>query len=147
MLEDACAGRKHDDVQRAHANMLYVFEKWSVYEKMKAFDQANDQIPEFKVFRSYMRMVMEMMVFITAVRTGNWELHLKAIEVFTKYLFAHDRLNYERMITLYLAEMKSLQSSDTEIYDEFLKGKWIVNKNEQVSFCALGADHAKCIIF
>ena len=35
-----------------------------------------------------------------------------------------------------------LQVSDPDIYQEFLEGTWIVNKNPNVSFCALGADHA-----
>ncbi|KAK3733482.1 hypothetical protein QZH41_007067 [Actinostola sp. cb2023] len=52
------------------------------------------------------------------------------------------RYNYARMIPLYLAEMASLSESDPEIYEEFQQGNWIVNKNAQVAFCAVGADHA-----
>ena len=83
----------------------------------------------FKVVRQYMRMVMEMMTFIRAVRTGDWALHLEALEVFTKYFFAHDMLNYARMIPVYLAEMHMLEESDPEIYEEFQRGNWVVNKN------------------
>ena len=60
-------------------------------------------------------MVLEMLMFIS---TANWELHLKALEIFTKYFFAHDRLNYVRMIPLFLAEMKALSNTDPEIYPE-----------------------------
>ena len=87
-------------------------------------------------------MIMEMMLFVRAVRTGDWQLHLTLLQLFTKYFFAHDRLNYARMIPLYLAEMQKLPKSDPEIYQEFLNGNWVVNKNEDVAFCALGADHA-----
>ena len=45
------------------------------------------------------------------------------------------------MIPLYLAEMASLETSDPEIYAEFLQGNWVVNKNFIVPFCELGADH------
>ena len=76
-------------------------------------------------------MVLEMMLFIRAVSTANWNLHLQALELFTKYFFAHDRLNYTRMIPVYLAEMKSLQKSDPDIYSEVLDGNWIVNKKFQ----------------
>ena len=65
----------------------------------------------FMVFRHYMGMVLEMLMFIRAVRAANWELHLEALERFTKYF-----LNYARMILLYLAEMKALSSTDPEIY-------------------------------
>ena len=110
--------------------------------RMEAFDAAHEKTPEFKVFRHYMRMVMEMMLFITAVRSGDWHLHLTVLKLFTKYFFAHDRLNYARMILLYLAEMQVLPESDPEICGEFLDGNWVVNKNPNTPFCALGADNA-----
>ena len=85
---------------------------------------------------------MEMMAFIRAVCTGDWDLHLKTLEVFTKYFFAHDLLWYARMIPLYLAEIDKLEVSDPEIYAEFKRGNWVVNKISCVSFCSIGADHA-----
>ena len=110
--------------------------------RMEAFDAAHEKTPEFKVFHHYMRMVMEMMLFITAVRSGDWHLHLTVLKLFTKHFFAHDRLNYARMIPLYLAEMQVLPESDPEIYGEFLDGNWVVNKNPKTPFCALGTDNA-----
>ena len=67
------------------------------------FDKEKEKSPLFKVVRQCVRMVMGMMTFIRAVRTGDWALHLEALEVFTKYSFAHDMLNYARMIPVYLA--------------------------------------------
>ena len=55
---------------------------------------------------------MNMMLFVAAVRTRDWLLHLTALESFTKYCFAHDCLNYARMIPLYSAEMEVLPKSD-----------------------------------
>ena len=46
------------------------------------------------------------------------------------------------MIPIYLAEMESLNESDPDIVEEFQQGNWVVNKNSDTSFCALGADHA-----
>lgn len=79
-------------------------------------------------------MVLEMMMFTRAVRTANWNLHLQSLEIFTQYFFAHDRMNYARMIPLYLAEMKSLKTTDPDIEAEF--------QNGMVPFCGLGADKA-----
>ena len=87
-------------------------------------------------------MVLQMMLFMRAVHTGNWALHLSSLQKFTQHFFAHDRLNYARMIPLYLAEMNDLPVTDETIYGEFLQGNWVVNKNENVAFCAVGADHA-----
>ena len=63
---------------------------------------------------------MELLSFIRAVRTWNWQLHLSSLEVFTKYFFAHDKINYARMIPVYLAEMTSLKDIDPRLYEQRL---------------------------
>ena len=75
------------------------------------------------------------------MRTVNWKLHLQFLQDFTKYYFAHNRLNSARMIQLCLAEMNCLPKTDPDVYGEFLSGNWVVNKNSSVPFCALGVDH------
>ena len=56
-----------------------------------------------------MHMVGVMCWYIRAVRTGNWALHLPALERFLSYFFALDKLNYARMIPIYLAEIPQLE--------------------------------------
>ena len=46
------------------------------------------------------------------------------------------------MIPLFLAEMKSLKSTDPNINAEFQNRNWVVNNNSKVSFCGLGAHNA-----
>lgn len=140
-IEDACSQGTDEDVKVANDRLVTAVKSQEIVEKMERFDKEHEKYPLFKVMRQYMRMVMEMLQFIRAVRTGDWTLHLQALQTFAKYFFAHDRLNYSRMIPLYLADMESLQRSDPEIYAEFLSGNWVVNKNSRVPFCALGADH------
>ena len=96
----------------------------------------------FKVICRYMHMVTEMLTFIRAFRTGDWKLHLQTLAKFSRYFFAHDMINYACMIPIYLAEMESLNESDPDIVQEFQQGNWVVNKNSDTSFCALGADQA-----
>ena len=79
------------------------------------FDADQDKVPLFNVMLQYMRMVMKMMSFIRAVRSGDWAPHLEALEVFTKYFFAQDMLDYACMIPVYLAEMQMLHESDPEM--------------------------------
>ena len=76
------------------------------------------------------------------MRTGDWDLHLEALQLLVKYFFAQDILNYARMIPVYLAEMGIVKETDPEIYHEFQNGSWVVNKNAKVAFCAVGADNA-----
>ena len=141
-LCDACKDGTRTQVKNAHVDMVSAISYLNILEKMSTFEAANTSNPMFKVMRHYMRMVMEMLAFIRAVRTGDWSLHLITLEMFTKYFFAHDKINYARMIPVYLAEMSSLKESDPEIYEEFIQGNWVVNKNAKVPFCAVGADNA-----
>ena len=50
-------------------------------------------------------------------------------------------MNYARTVLLYLAEMKSLKTTDPDIEAEFQNGNWVVNKNALVPFCSLGQDN------
>ena len=140
-VADACTQATTVDVKDVNAKLVEAVEHRCLVENMAKFDATQDENPLFNVTRQYMRMVLEMLQFIRAVRTGDWILHLQVFQVFTKYFFAHDRQNYARMIPLYLAEMNSLPTTDPDVYAEFLSGNWVVNKNSAVPFCALGADH------
>ena len=60
----------------------------------------------------------------------------------TKHFIALDKQNYARLMPLYLADIELLRQSDPDIYQEFMKGNWVVNKNRCVAFCSVGADHA-----
>ena len=139
---DACKDGTGTRVKKAHMDMVSAIDNLNILEKMLTFEAANANNPMFKVMRHYMRMVMEMLAFIGAVRTRDWSLHLITLEMFTKFFFANDKKNYARMIPVYLAEMSSLNEADQEIYEEFIQGNWVVNKNAQVPFCAVGADNA-----
>ena len=95
----------------------------------------------FKFVRQYMHMVQLVLLFIKAVRTADWDLDFSSLEAFTKYFFAYDKLNYVRMIPLYLAEMKAWKHTDPLTWEEFQNCNWVVNKTS-IPFCAIGADHA-----
>ena len=108
----------------------------SLIRKMK-----NQAYAVLKFERQYMHMVQFVLLFIKAVRTADWDLHLSSLEAFTKYFFAYDKLNYARMIQLYLAEMKALNHTDPLMWEKFQNGNWVVKKTS-IPFCAIGADHA-----
>ena len=141
-LEDACSSGEKRKIQEKHKEMVEAVESMDIMERMAEFDRRHINNPMFKVFRQYMCMVLEMMMFIRAAQTANWNLHLQSLEKFVQYFFAHDRMNYARMIPLYLAEMKSLKTTDPDIEAEFQSGNWVVNKNVLVPLCGLGADNA-----
>ena len=56
-------------------------------------------------------------------------------------LFALDKLDYARMIPIYLAEMSQLDRTYPEILSEFSYGNMVAIKNT-IPVCAIGPDHA-----
>ena len=66
----------------AQQRIVNAVESMEIMKKMKEFDESHENNPMFMVFRQYIGM-LEMLMFISAVRTGNWELHLEALEIFT----------------------------------------------------------------
>ena len=62
--------------------------------------------------------------------------------MFVRYFFAHDMIDYARMIPVYLAEMNELNKFYPDIVEEFKNGNWVVNQNAESPFCAVGAHHA-----
>ena len=87
-----------------------------VLEKMKEFE-SNPQVKSMlKAIRQLMHMVVVIGLYIRAVRTGNSAWHLSALEEFVKYFFDLDKLNYVRMIPIYLAEISQLERTYPEIW-------------------------------
>lgn len=68
-------------VEQAHQRIINALQSMEIMDKMDIFDEAHKNSPMFKVFRQYMRMVLEMLMFLRAVHTADWEVHLKALEI------------------------------------------------------------------
>ena len=91
-IGDACKEGTKENIQTAHHSSTNAIRSSEVVMKMSDFDAANATNPLCTVFCQYMRMVMEMFAFIQAVCSGDWKLHLIALELFTKYFFVHDKI-------------------------------------------------------
>ena len=89
----------------------------------------------------YVSMVMDMLMYICSVRTGNWHLHLLTIQKFIPRFFTNNRTHYARIIPMYVADMKRLQLHNPAIWKNFSDGKWVVTKSI-VPFTSLGMHHA-----
>ena len=62
-----------------------------------------------------MSMVINMVVFLKAVRTGDWELHISSLRNFITYFFSYDKQHYARLMPLYIADMDKLKVQDKDI--------------------------------
>jgi ethanolamine utilization microcompartment shell protein EutS len=71
------------EIKACHQTLVSAAEKLSLCEIATQFDKQNQEIPVFCFMVEYMLMVLNMLQFIRAVRTGNWDLHLKSLLTFT----------------------------------------------------------------
>ena len=78
---------------------------------------------------------------ITSCRTGNWEGYLLLLENIIKYFFAHDLLNYARLMPVHLAQMNALETEDPETWNALKSGGCVVAKSE-IPFTDMFTDQA-----
>ena len=141
-MNTICKEGRYSELGTKHKDLITAMETDNLQERLLRFDEVMaSQCPLFKFARDYMKFVMCILMFIRASREGDWNLHLESLKALAKYFFAHDRLNYARMVPLYLAQMHRLKIDDPDIHHEFMQGNFCVNKNE-IPFCAIGPDHA-----
>ena len=92
------------------------------YEFLDEFD--SKVTGQGKMLRNFMDLVEIMLLFIKATRQGIWDLHLTSLEMFVKYFFAYDQINYGRFTPAYLYEMFALKSQDQQSWEFLESGKF-----------------------
>lgn len=68
-------------------------------------------------------------------------LHLASGEELVKDFVSNDRLNYRRLMPVYLADMQEVKTSDSEIWEYLGEGNFSVTKSK-IPFTSIGVDHA-----
>ena len=110
-------------------------------EKFHAFKDFQSRISQmFNLQNQYIKMVHIMLNFIRAERIGDWELHLEAVTHMLPYVFAYDRTNYSRWISVYLIDMRNLKYTAPEVYQEFQSGNHPVKRSDNSTFNQVWTD-------
>ena len=116
-MNASCQEGKYGELGAHHKDFLSAMITEEFQEKLQNFNgMLEPQQPMFKFANDYIKFVKCILMFLRATREGNWKLHLESLKALSKYFFAHDRLNYARMVPLYLAQMELLESSDPDIH-------------------------------
>ena len=90
---------------------------------------------------AYVDQVESLLRLISSCRSGDWEGYLAALENFIKFFFAHDLLNYSRLMPVYVAQMHALKKDDPATWEALKTGDFVVSKSE-VPFTSLFRDQA-----
>ena len=90
----------------------------------------------------HMTQVMTLLQFQCATCEDNWFLHLAALENLCVYFFAYNRFDYAQNIPEYIARMLEMETTEPELWQEFLKVEFTVNTSNIIPFTHFGIDQA-----
>jgi hypothetical protein len=115
--------------QSSEATMSELFTLMELFEVFRQEQKSRSKMFDFWI--EYISMVMNLLQFIKAERTGNWSLHLAATSEMVSYFYTHDRPNYSRWLPVYLADMEQLEKNNHVVYNQFQDGGHAVNRSSQ----------------
>ena len=87
----------------------------------------------------YLEQVDSLLQLVSACRQGDWEGYLAALDNQVKYFFAHNLLNYARLMPLHIAQMNALEKEDPTTWEALTSGDFVVNKSD-IPFTSLFTD-------
>jgi len=82
-----------------------------------------------KLWLQYMDMLDILKSFLKAERTGNWELHLKALHDMLPCLAASGHNLYTKSVYLYLQDMAKIHELHPEVHAHFLEGYHVIRRS------------------
>ena len=80
-------------------------------------------------WRSYIEMACLLLRFIRSIREGDWNLHLACIRDMFPWMFAYDRTNYSRYLSVYWCDMMSLEDTHPSTHEAFKAGDSVVQRS------------------
>ena len=90
----------------------------TLFERLKSEGREKSKV--FSFWEGYINMVLLLLQFVKAERTGNWKLHLSATTEMVPHFFSMDRVNYSRWLPVYLSDMHMLQLTHPAVHQEFI---------------------------
>ena len=93
---------------------------------IKPVEEGEDSGELAEFLNQYLVQVESFLCLISTCRGG----FLAALENIIKYFFAHDLLNYARLMPVYLAQMNALEQEDPTTWEALKSGDFVVAKSE-----------------
>ena len=100
-----------------------------------------EQNPTVEYWKSYCNLVRLLQTFLRSTREGNWSVHLQCIRCFLTWMFAYDRANYSRYLSLYWCDMQLLPEVCPEAYRLLESGECAVQRSTN-AFAQMPVDQA-----
>ena len=97
--------------------------------------------PSFKFWSTVLQMELTVLVFIRAIRKGDFMLYVQSLSKLVPHFFTFDQYNYARWVSVHLRDMVTLSERHPQIFAEFKSGKFTVRKTCH-AFSRIATDHA-----
>ncbi len=120
-----------EDVVDTYVNQLVRLPSFLALQELYGeFCQSTASIyPMSKFWGSYIDMVDLLLRFVRATKEGNWKLHLQCVKEMLPWMFAYDRVNYSRYLSVYWCEMEELASKHPHAYQQMERGEFAVQRS------------------
>ena len=92
--------------------------------------------PQFKFWLLILQLELAVLVYVRAIREGDFKLYVEALTKIVPWFFSLDHTNYARWILVHLRDMVTPKDVHPKVFAEFLKGNFVV-KNR---FSAIAID-------
>ena len=130
-----------EDLVDKVSGLATVVQDQGLTDLLEDFDREMSTERNFAYWLSYLRMVEILLSFIRAQRTGDWLLHIQEFSAILPWLTVFDHTNYAQRGPVYLTDMKALEVTAPEMYEEFLAGNFVIKYSNNY-FNEIPADHA-----
>ena len=114
---------------KEYVNKLYDFEEALMSDSVM-----------WRFWKSYLDIWELFLCIIYATRSGDWELYVESIRSILPWVFAYDRQNYARYLTLHFMDLLNLEENYPRVHCEFIKGSFTVQMSSDNPFGKMEAD-------
>ena len=106
------------------------FEDWVLEQKSQ---------PQFLYWHQGLELELTTLQFVKSIRNGDFNMYIQPLEQLMNFVFALDRTNYKRSLTVHLRDMISLKEIHESVHNEFMQGHFVGQKSGR-SFSSLALD-------
>ena len=132
-------------VAALHLLLKTAYEKRQTAESEESFDSwvdsARKKSAQFEYAFVTYELELLLLMFVKSIRVADFKMFCDALEQIIPWMFALDHVHYARWLPVFLQDLKELSTRHPDVYQEFLSGKFTVQKTNR-KFSSMATDQA-----
>ncbi len=104
-------------------------------------DRMKSDQPQFCFWSQVLKLELLVLEIERTIRDRDFDQYVQSLARIMPWMFALDRVNYARWLSVHVRDMSSLPLTHPSVYHEFISGAFVVNKSAR-AFSAIALDHA-----